>query len=142
MRVSWGRWLFSFVIGYVVASGSNWFVAERFLNPIIKAGFGDLMRTGGTTTAGDITNISAGFALLMLIVSLLVALLRAPDAWAKRGLTAGVLVSLALFGVYTFLSGWLTLPTREMCLTASTDSVTIILGAVLMAYIQDWRQRA
>jgi hypothetical protein len=29
-----------------------------------------------------------------------------------------------------------------MCLTASNDSVTIILGAVLMAYIQDWRQRA
>ncbi len=134
MRVSLIRWLISFVIGYFIASGLNWFVAERFLNAIIKPGFGPLMRTGETT---QVSVIVSGFALLMLIVSLLVALLRAPNGWLARGLGAGVLVSLLLFGAYTFLSGWLTLPTREMCLTATADSITLVIGAVIVAWVQD-----
>lgn len=136
MRVSAVRWLLSLLVGYVVASGLNWAVAEKFLNDIIKPGFGPLMRTGETTQVGVIVG---GFALLMFVTSLLCALLRAPERWLPRGLVAGGLVSLGLFAAYTFLSGWLALPTREMCLTATADSITVIIGALIMTRIQDWR---
>lgn len=137
MRVSVGRWLVSLVLGYLVASAVNWAVAEKYLNAVIKPGFGDLMRTNSTAQVGVIVG---GFALLMLVLSLTCALLRAPDRWLPRGLVAGALVSLGLFAAYTFLSGWLALPTREMCLTASADSLTVILGAVVMTFVQDWRR--
>ena len=109
MRVSLGRWLLSLLMGYVVASGLNWAVAEKFLNDIIKPGFGPLMRINANAQVGEIVG---GFALLMVMLSLICALLRAPDRW---------------------------LPTREMCLTATADSFTVIIGALLMTRIQDWR---
>ena len=136
MRVSLGRWLLSLLIGYVVASGLNWAVAEKFLNDIIKPGFGPLMRTNANAQVGVIVG---GFALLMVVLSLICALLRSPDRWLPRGLVAGGIVSLGLFATYTFLSGWLNLPTREMCLTATADSITVIIGALVMTRIQDWR---
>jgi hypothetical protein len=135
MRVSLGRWLLSLVLGYVVASALNWAVAEKFLNDIIRPGFGGLMRTQANTQVGVIVG---GFALLMVVLSLLCALLRAPERWLPRGLVAGGLVSLTLFATYTFLSGWLNLPTRELCLTACADSITVIIGALVMTRIQDW----
>lgn len=136
MRVSLGRWLLSLLVGYIVASGLNWAVAEKFLNDIIRPGFGPLMRTSANTQVGVIVG---GFALLMVVLSLVCALLRAPDRWLPRGLAAGGIVSLGLFAAYTFLSGWLNLPTREMCLTATADSITVIIGALVMTRIQDWR---
>jgi hypothetical protein len=130
------RWIASYVIGYFLASGLNWLVAEKLLNDIIKPGFGALMRTGEST---NVSAIVWGFALLMLVVTLVTGLLRTPQHWAARGLTAGALVSLLLFGVYVFLSGWLALPTREMCLTAAADSVTILIGALVVAFVQAYR---
>ncbi len=137
MRIGIGRWLVSLVIGYAVASGLNWAVAEKYLNDVIKPGFGPLMRTNDSAQVGVIV---AGFALLMVVLSLICALLRAPDRWWARGLVAGGLVSLSLFASYTFLSGWLNLPTREMCLTATADSVTIMIGALIITAVQDWRR--
>lgn len=137
MRIGIGRWFISLVMGYLVASGVNWAVAEKYLNDVIKPGFGTLMRTNDNAQVGVIVG---GFALLMLVLSLVCALLRAPDRWLARGLVAGGLVSLALFGCYTFLSGWLNLPTREMCLTATADSLTVLLGALVMTAVQDWRR--
>jgi uncharacterized membrane protein YuzA (DUF378 family) len=135
MRAGLGRWLLSLLIGYIVASGLNWAIAGKFLNDIIKPGFGPLMRTSANTRVGVIVG---GFALLMVVLSLVCALLRAPDRWLPRGLAAGGIVSLGLFAAYTFLSGWLDLPTREMCLTATADSFTVIIGALVMTRIQDW----
>ena len=87
MRVSLGRWLLSLLIGYGVASGLNWAVAEKLLNDIIRPGFGPLMRTNANAQVGVIVG---GFALLMVVLSLICALLRAPDRWLPRGLAAGL----------------------------------------------------
>jgi hypothetical protein len=137
MRVGIGRWALSLLVGYVVTSGLNWAVAEKFLNEVIKPGFGPLMRSGASTQVGVIVG---GFALLIVVLSVLCAALRAPQGWVARGLAAGGLLSLALFGAYTFLSGWLALPTREMCLTASADSATLLVGGLVIAFVQDWRR--
>jgi hypothetical protein len=132
--MSAGRWLASLGVGFVFTSGLNWFVAEKFLNPIIKPGFGDLMREAGDTQIGVLT---AGFALPVLAVAWLCAWLEKPHGWLSRGLAAGGIVSMTtFFGAYTFLSGWLRLPTGALCTTAIADTITVMLGAVLIAWIQ------
>jgi hypothetical protein len=132
--VKTGRWIASLVVGYVVTSALNWFVAEKFLNDLIRPGFGALMRDRSDTQVGVLVG---GFALPVLVTCILCALIRAPQGWVGRGLTAGGLVSLAsFFGSYTFLSGWLRLPTGTLCQTAIADSLTVIFGALVMAYIQ------
>lgn len=132
--MSAARWTASLLIGFVFTSGLNWFVAEKILNPIIKPGFGDLMRDASDTQIGVLT---AGFALPVLAVAWLCAWLEKPRAWLARGLAAGGIVSMTtFFGAYTFLSGWLRLPTGVLCTTAIADTITVMLGALLIAWIQ------
>jgi hypothetical protein len=132
--MSAARWVASLLIGFVFTSGLNWFVAEKILNPIIKPGFGDLMRDASDTQIGVLT---AGFALPVLAVAWLCAWLEKPRGWLARGLTAGGIVSMTtFFGAYTFLSGWLRLPTGVLCTTAIADTITVVAGAVLIAWIQ------
>jgi hypothetical protein len=134
--MSAARWIASLLAGYVFTSGLNWFVAEKILNPIIKPGFGPLMRDATDTQVGVLV---AGFALPVLVVAWLCAWLGRPNGWVGRP----SLVSLAsFFGSYTFLSGWLRLPTGVMCTTAIADSATVILGALLIAWIQQGGRRA
>lgn len=131
-----GRWLASVVVGFFVTSGLNWFTAEKILNPMIKPGLGDLMRNAETTQIGVLTG---GFALIVAVLAAFLALVREPAHWAKRALLVGGLLSLAsFFGTYTFLSGWTALPTAEMCRTAIADSVTVMLGALVIAFVQDY----
>ena len=138
--MSSARWITSLLVGYVFTSGLNWFVAEKILNPIIKPGFGSLMRDATDTQIGVLV---AGFALPVFAVACLCALLARPSGWIGRGLTAGGLISLAsFFGSYTFLSGWLRLPTGVMCTTAIADSITVMLGALVIAWIQQGGRRA
>lgn len=128
------RWIASLVVGYLFTSGLNWFVAEKVLNPVIAPGFGELMRDGSDTQVGVLV---AGFFLPVLAVAWLCAWLEKPRGWAWRGLAAGGIVSMTtFFGAYTFLSGWLRLPTATLCTTAIADSLTVILGALLIARIQ------
>ena len=138
--MSAARWIASLLVGYVFTSGLNWFVAEKILNPIIKPGFGPLMRDATDT---QVVVLVAGFALPVIAVAWLCAWLARPDGWIGRGLTAGGIVSMAsFFGSYTFLSGWLRLPTGVMCTTAIADSITVMLGALLIAWIQQGGRRA
>ncbi len=131
------RWAGSLLAGFVFTSGLNWFVAEKILNPIIKPGLGGLMRTGGDTQIGVLTS---GFALIVAVVAVLTAIVRVPTHWLTRGAVVGLLVSAAaFFGAYTFLSGWMYLPTGVMCLTAIADTGTVVLGAVLISFIQHFR---
>jgi hypothetical protein len=128
------RWTVSLLAGFVVTSGLNWFVAEKLLNPIIKPGLEGLMRTGGDTRVGVLTG---GFALIVVVVAVLTAIVRVPVHWLGRGVAVGALVSAAaFFGAYTFLSGWMYLPTGEMCRTAIADSLTLIVGATVISFIQ------
>ncbi len=131
------RWVVSLVAGFVVTSGLNWVVAEKFLNPLIKPGLDGLMRSGGDTQVGVLT---AGFALIVAVVAILTAIVRVPVHWLWRGVAVGALVSAAaFFGAYTFLSGWMYLPTGEMCRTAIADSLTVVVGATLISFIQHYR---
>ncbi len=137
--MSAARWITSFVVGYFFTSGLNWFVAEKILNPIIKPGFGSLMRDATDTQVGVLI---AGFVLPVLAVAWLCAWLARPTGWIGRGLTAGGIISMAsFFGSYTFLSGWLRLPTGVMCTTAIADSITVMLGALVIAWIQHGGRR-
>ena len=132
------RWGASLLAGFVLTSGLNWFVAEKFLNPLIKPGLDGLMRSGGDTQIGVLTG---GFALIVVVVAILVAIVRVPRHWLGRGLAVGALVSAAaFFGSYTFLSGWMYLPTGEMCQTAIADSVTVIAGATVISFVQHFRR--
>lgn len=132
--ISVGRWSASLLVGYFATSGLNWFVAEKILNPIIKPQFGSLMRDQSDTQIGVLV---MGFTLPVIAVALLLPLMRAPQIWWQRSLAVGAIVSGAtFFGAYTFLSGWLRLPTGALCTTAIADSVTIILGALLIGWIQ------
>jgi hypothetical protein len=134
VRVSAGRLLASLVIGFIVTSGLNWFVAEQLLNPVIKPGLGALMRTGANTNVAVLTG---GFALIVVVLGVLLTLVARPVHWAARGAVVSLLLSLAaFFGTYTFLSGWTVLPTAEMCLTAIADTATVVVGGMLMAFVQ------
>ncbi len=134
MNVSLGRIVLSFVVGFVFTSGLNWFVAEKILNPLIKPGLGPLMRTGADT---QIAVLTGGFALIVLVLCMLLAMVNRPAHWAARGVAVGGLMSLAcFFGTYTFLSGWTVLPTAEMCRTAIADTVTVMAGAIVIAFVQ------
>ena len=134
------RWIGSLLAGLVVTSGLNWFVAEKFLNPLIKPGLDGLMRTGADTQIGDLTG---GFALIVTVIAILTAIVRVPAHWLGRGVAVGALVaSAAFFGAYTFLSGWMYLPTAEMCRTAIADSLTVIVGATLISFIQHFRRES
>lgn len=135
-----GRWALSLLVGFFFTSGLNWWVAENVLNPMIKPGLGSLFRTAGDTQIGVLVG---GFALIVAVTAVLLAMVQRPSGWLARGVVVGGLVSLAaFFGSYTFLTGWMTLPTAEMCRTAIADSITVVLGAVLMAWVQDFRRPA
>ena len=136
--MSAGRVVLSYIIGFFVTSGLNWFVAEKVLNPIIKPGLAGLMRTGADT---QIAVLTGGFALIVAVLTLFLTMVRAPRHWAARGIVVGLLLSLAcFFGTYTFLSGWTVLPTVEMCRTAIADTLTVVLGAIVIAFVQDYRR--
>jgi hypothetical protein len=130
------RWALSLLAGFVVTTGLNWFVAEKILNPLIKPGLDGLMRTGGDTQVGVLTG---GFALIVVVVAILTAIVRVPAHWLGRGVAVGALVSAAaFFGAYTFLSGWMYLPTATLCRTAIADSLTVVVGATLISFIQHY----
>ena len=71
----------------------------------------------------------------------MLVLLERPRAWWARGLLAGGVVSLTtFFGAYSFLSGWSNVALRPLLITACADSVTVIVGALVIAAIQGSRR--
>ena len=134
------RFVLAYLAGFVVASNLNWAVAEVFLNPWAIPRFGGFMRmdAGGA----DIARMTVGFAIPLLVASILTATLPRPRGWAARSLWAGCLVSLGgFFGTYTFISGWGNVPWFPLMATAVCDTVTLIAGVLLTGFIQQWRRR-
>lgn len=133
--LSKARFFTSLLVGYVVCSNLNWLVAEMWLNPIIEPGLGGMMAKGADV---NFPGLFIGFFVPVLVTAILLAILPSPKGWVARAFTAGGLVSLTtFFGAYGFLAGWTTLPMAEMMLTAVADSSTILLGALVIAFIQD-----
>ncbi len=93
------------------------------MNRIIRPTLEDLIRSAGHTQIGV---LRGGFALIVVVIAVLAALVRRPVHRLPRGLAVGALVSgAAYFGAYTFPSGWMYLPT----------------GAVVIRFMQDFRRR-
>ncbi len=143
MQVSWGRFIATFLIGFVITSNLNWAVAELVLNPWAMPRFDGFMRTAEDgANALSILRMTLGFMLPLLVCAILMATLTRPADWFRRGLWVGSLVSVAsFFGAYTFISGWGRVPWWPLMVTAVCDLVTILVGTVLIGYLQSrgWR---
>jgi hypothetical protein len=134
------RFLWSYLAGFFVASNLNWAVAELLLNPWAIPRMDGFMRmnAGGV----DIARMTIGFAIPLLVAATLVATLPRPAGWAARSVWAGWLVSLAaFFGTYTFISGWGNVGWWPLMVTAICDTVTLVAGALLIGFLQQWRRR-
>jgi hypothetical protein len=132
------RLVLSFVVGYVVTSQLNWFVAEAWLNDYVTPMFAGFMRAGGDI---NLPAIIVGMMLPVLAATIVLALLERPRAWWARGLVAGGLVSLTtFFGAYSFLSGWGNVGLRPLMITACADTFTVMVGALVIAAIQGSRR--
>lgn len=137
LRISWTRFWSSFVIGFIVTSQLNWAVAEMILNPWAMPAFEGFMRNIDQTSGLEIVKMVFGFMLPVLVVSVLLAMMDRPAGWLARALLVGSLVSLcSFFGVYTFLSGWGNVLWFPLMVTALCDTVTLLIGAVLIGFIQ------
>lgn len=140
LHTSGPRFLWTYAVGFLVASNLNWAVAELFLNPWAIPRFGGFMRmdAGGT----DIARMTVGFAIPLLVAATLAATLARPVHWAARAAWAGWLTSLgAFFGTYTFISGWGNVAWWPLMVTAVADTVTLTAGTLLIGFLQSRGRR-
>jgi hypothetical protein len=141
MNIPLSRFIWTFIVGFLITSNLNWGVAEFFLNDWATPKFEGFMRT--MESGADPTNIikmSVGFMLPLFVVAWLQASLPKPDGWAKRAVFISLLVSLgAFYGTYTFISGWGNVNWWPLMVTATCDTVTIVAGALLIGFLQKGR---
>lgn len=144
LNVPISRFAWTFLVGFFVASNLNWAVAEFVLNPWAIPRFDGFMRSAGEVGTGwTVLKLSVGFMLPLLLAAILTASLTRPAGWLARGLVAGLLVSIASFhGTYTFISGWGSVPWWPLMVTASCDLVTLGVGTLLIAWLQQRATRA
>jgi hypothetical protein len=141
LNIPLSRFIWTFIVGFLITSNLNWAVAEFFLNDWATPEFEGFMRT--MESGADPTNIikmSLGFMGPLLVVAILQAMLTKPSGWAARAVFLGVLVSLgAFYGTYTFISGWGNVNWWPLMVTATCDMVTIVAGALLIGFLQKGR---
>jgi hypothetical protein len=141
LNIPLSRFIWTFIVGFLITSNLNWAVAEFFLNDWAALEFEGFMRT--MENGADPTNIikmSLGFMGPLLVVAILQAMLTKPSGWAARAVFLGVLVSLgAFYGTYTFISGWGNVNWWPLMVTATCDMVTIVAGALLIGFLQKGR---
>jgi len=136
------RFIWTFVVAYLVTSNLNWGIAEFVLNDWAMPRFDGFMRTMETGGADplNIVRMSLGFMGPLFVVALLQAMLDKPSGWAARAVFLSVLVSLgAFYGTYTFISGWGNVNWWPLMVTATCDMVSIMLGALLIGFMQQGR---
>ena len=106
LNISIARFVWTFLVGFLVTSQLNWAVAELFLNDWAMPRFEGFMRTadGGGADPINIARMALGFMGPLFVVALMQAMLVRPSHWAARAVFLGVLVSLgAFYGTYTFI---------------------------------------
>ncbi len=142
MSISLTRFIVTFVVGFLVTSNLNWAVAELVLNPWAMPAFEGFMRGSDAGNGANLAKMLVGFMLPLLVVAIFQATLVRPRHWAWRALWVGFLVSLASFyGTYSFISGWGQVLWWPLMVTATCDLATILLGALLIGYLQSRGQR-
>ena len=144
LNISTGRFIWTFLVGFIVTSQLNWGMAEFVLNDWAMPRFEGFMRTveSGGGDPINIARMALGFMGPLFVVALLQAMLTSPKGWAARAVFLGVLVSLgAFYGTYTFISGWGDVNWWPLMVTATCDMVTIVAGALLIGYLQSGLKR-
>ena len=137
LTISWKRFWLSFLIGFLITSQLNWAVAELILNPWAMPAFEGFMRTAETTSGIHILKMVFGFMLPVFVTAWFMATLQQPQGWLNRALLVSLLVSLSsFFGVYTFVAGWGNVLWFPLMVTALCDTVTLMIGAVIIGYLQ------
>jgi hypothetical protein len=142
LNISLTRFIWTFIVGFLVTSNLNWGVAEFVLNDWAMPRFDGFMRTmaDGGADPMNIVKMSVGFMGPLFVVALLQAMLTRPAGWAARAIFLGVLVSLgAFYGTYTFISGWGNVNWWPLMVTATCDMVTVVAGALLIGFLQKGR---
>ena len=142
LNITTGRFIWTFAVGFLVTSMLNWGVAEVILNPWAMPAFDGFMRTmdSGGADPVNISKMTFGFMGPLFVVAVLQAMLDRPAGWVARAVFLGLLVSLgAFYGTYTFISGWGNVGWWPLMVTATCDMVTMVIGAILIGYLQKGR---
>jgi len=141
LSVTVPRFLLSFVAGYVVASQLNWGIAEFFLNDWAAPQLEGFMRSGSTAASSEnIAKLSFGFMFPLLVIAFLQAAMVRPASWTGKALSLSVLISFASFyGTYTFISGWGNVDWVPLMVIATVDMSCMIVGALVIGFLQQWR---
>ena len=140
LQIPVGRFVWTFIVGFLITSNLNWGVAEFVLNDWAMPRFEGFMRTmdSGGADPANIVKMTLGFMGPLFLVALLQAMLVRPAAWPARAVFLGVMVSLAAFyGTYTFISGWGNVNWWPLMVTATCDMVTMVAGALLIGFLQE-----
>ena len=143
LNIPVSRFIWTFIVGFLVTSNLNWAVATLVLNDWAMPQFDGFMRTMETGGADpwNIVRMTVGFMGPLFVVAWLQASLTSPENWAKRAVFLGVLISLgAFYGTYTFISGWGNVNWWPLMVTATCDMVTMVAGALLIGFLQRGRQ--
>ncbi|MGI9309761.1 MAG: hypothetical protein ACR2P6_10900 [Gammaproteobacteria bacterium] len=138
LNISTSRFVLTFIVGFLVASNINWGIAEVFLNEWAIPRHDGFMRTGtlGAQT-GNLAKIMVGFMLPLFVIAFLQASLDKPASWPARAVYVSLLVCLgAFYGTYTFISGWGNVNWWPLMVTATCDTVSMVIGALLIGYMQ------
>ncbi|MEE4184864.1 MAG: hypothetical protein V2J12_03740 [Gammaproteobacteria bacterium] len=140
LNIAPGRFIWTFAIGFLVASMLNWGIAEFVLNDWAMPEFNGFMRTVETGGADplNIVRMTLGLMLPLLVMAWLQASLPRPAGWVARAVVVALLMSLgAFYGTYTFISGWGNVNWWPLMVTATCDSVTLVVGALLIGFLQE-----
>ncbi len=139
------RFTWTFLVGFLVTSNLNWAIAEVLLNDWAMPRFDGFMRTmeSGGADPLNIVRMSVGFMLPLFVTAWLQASLPRPAGWAARAVVTGLLVSVAAFyGTYTFISGWGNVNWWPLMVTATCDMASIVIGALLIGWLQQSGSKA
>lgn len=139
LNIPVARFVWTFIVGFIVTSNLNWAVAELLLNDWAMPRFDGFMRTmdSGGAAAANITKMTVGFMGPLFVVAWLQASLTSPASWPARAVFISLLVSLgAFYGTYTFISGWGNVNWWPLMVTATCDAVTMVAGALLIGFLQ------
>jgi len=138
LNVSAGKFIWTFLVGYFFCSMANWGIAEFFLNPWSAEPFEGFIRVGDAAASGaNITKMSVGFMIPLFVSAWWFSTTDKPAGWVARAVYTGSLVSFAaFFGTYTFISGWGNVNWWPLMVTAVCDTISIVPGTVLIAWLQ------
>jgi len=141
LGVSIPRFIVTFLVGYMVASQLNWGLAEFVLNDWAMPRMDGFMREGeAAATGANIAKMSIGFLLPLLVIAFLQAAMVRPTTWPVRAISLAMLISLAAFyGTYTFISGWGNVDWATLMVVATVDMTCMIVGALVIGFLQQWR---